>query len=73
MKWNLVNMNSRGPTKMLINYIHIIMHISRDFTVIVASCTVPGDFKVVRMKRVFCFNSCLTRFHCTSLLYNVLL
>ena len=45
-------MNSRGPSKKF--------HIKRNFIITVASCIsviMPGDFKVVRIKRVFCFNS----------------
>ena len=52
VQWNLVNMNSRGPSK--------ILHINRNFTITVASCIspiMPGDLKVVRIKQVFRFNS----------------
>ena len=45
-------MNSRGPSKNV--------HINRNFTITVASCIsviMPGDFKVVRIKQVFRFNS----------------
>ena len=45
-------MNSRGPSKNV--------HIKRNFTITVASCIsviMPGDFKVVRIKQVFRFNS----------------
>ena len=47
---NLVNMNSRGPSKLFI--------LKRNFTI--TSCIsviMPGDFKVVRIKQVFHFNS----------------
>ena len=36
------------------------VHIKRNFTITVASCIsviMPGDFKVVCIKQVFCFNS----------------
>ena len=44
-------MNSRGP---------FIVHIKRNFAITVASCVsviMPVDFKVVRIKQVFRFNS----------------
>ena len=47
---NLVNMNSRGPSKTFI--------LKRNFTITVATCIsviMPGDFNVVR--KVFSFNS----------------
>ena len=54
-------MNSTGPSKKV--------HIKRNFTLTVARCMgviVPGDFKVVRIKRDFALNVfVLTRFHCT--------
>ena len=57
---NLVNMNSTGPSKKV--------HIKRNFTVTVARCMgviIPGDFKVVHIKRYFALNVfVLTRFHC---------
>ena len=42
-------MNSRGPSKNA--------HIKRNFTITVASCIMPGGFKVVGIKQVFRFNS----------------
>ena len=57
---NLVNMNSTGPS--------IKVHIKRNFTLTVARCMgviIPGDFKVVHIKRYFVLNVfVLTRFHC---------
>ena len=58
---NLVNMNSTGPSKKV--------YIKRNFTLTVARCMgviLPGDFKVVHIKRYFALNVfVLTRFHCT--------
>ena len=59
---NLVNMNSTGPPKKV--------HIKRNYTLTVARCMgviIPGDFKVVHIKRYFALNVfVLTRFHCIS-------
>ena len=61
LQWNLVNMNSRGPSKNV--------HFIRDFTLTVASCIsfiVSGDFKVVCIKQYFTLTMfVLTRFHCS--------
>ena len=57
-------MNSTGPSKKV--------YIKRNFTLAVATCMgviIPGDFKVVHIKRYFALNVfLLTRFHCISLL-----
>ena len=62
---NLVNMNLTGPSKKV--------HIKRNFTLTVARCMgviIPGDFKVVRIKRYFALNVfVLTRFHCIGCLF----
>ena len=53
-------MNSMGPSKKV--------HIKRNFlTVARCMCVImPGDFKVVHIKRFFALNVfVLTRFHCT--------
>ena len=56
---NLVNMNSTGPSKKV--------RIKRNFTLTVArrmGVIIPGDFKVVHIKRYFALNVfVLTRFH----------
>ena len=58
---NLVNTNSTGPSKKV--------HIKRNFTLTVARCMgviIPGDFKVVYIKRYFTLNGfVLMRFHCS--------
>ena len=63
IQWNLINMNSRGPSKNV--------HIIRNFTLTVASyisVIMPGDFNVVRFNRYFTLTVfVLTRFHCTTL------
>ena len=60
-------MNSTRPSKKI--------HIKRNFTLTVARCMgviIPGDFKVVHIKRDFALNVfVLTRFHCTHILLNV--
>ena len=61
LQLNLVNMNSTGPSKKV--------HIKRNFTLTVArsmGVIIPGDFKVVHIKKYFALNVfVLMRFHCT--------
>ena len=50
LQWNLISVNSRGPSEKV--------HYKRNFTVSVAICTgviMLRDFKVVHIKKVFCF------------------
>ena len=59
LQWNLINMNSRGPSEKV--------HFKRNFTLSVAICMgviMLRDLKVVHIKQVVRFN--LVRIYCRT-------